>query len=308
MPLMVAQFLKERGSLVRGLAHPFIFQGLGVDGGRDEASSSSLPAGTRPAQQPNAPGAAAQPAEPSGGHSALWGGSGAATGHSRGWGGGSRRQRGATSGTASFGSLLQTFGAVPVSGFALHALLDAGETVLLYPGGVREAYKNRNEKYQLFWPERPEFVRMAARFGATIVPFSAVGAEDGLNHVLDAKELLSLPFVGDALRRQQGRVPAARRGVSLSEVDDGGFVPPILSLNPPARYYFLFGEPIETSPSQANDKAAVAQLYKQTKSAVQSGIEYLLRQREQDPYADLLKRVAYEVSWGGKRQAPTFVP
>lgn len=30
----------------------------------------------------------------------------------------------------------------------------------------------------MFWPDHPEFVRMAARFGATIVPFGAVGEDD----------------------------------------------------------------------------------------------------------------------------------
>lgn len=30
----------------------------------------------------------------------------------------------------------------------------------------------------MFWPERSEFVRMAARFGATIIPFGAVGEDD----------------------------------------------------------------------------------------------------------------------------------
>lgn len=30
----------------------------------------------------------------------------------------------------------------------------------------------------MFWPNHPEFVRMAARFGATIVPFGVVGEDD----------------------------------------------------------------------------------------------------------------------------------
>lgn len=30
----------------------------------------------------------------------------------------------------------------------------------------------------MIWPDQPEFVRMAARFGATIVPFGAVGEDD----------------------------------------------------------------------------------------------------------------------------------
>jgi hypothetical protein len=41
----------------------------------------------------------------------------------------------------------------------------------------------QGEEYKLFWPEQPEFVRMAARLGATIVPFGVVG-EDDLAEVL----------------------------------------------------------------------------------------------------------------------------
>lgn len=37
---------------------------------------------------------------------------------------------------------------------------------------------SQGEEYQLFWPEESEFVRMAARFGAKIVPFGAVGEDD----------------------------------------------------------------------------------------------------------------------------------
>jgi hypothetical protein len=41
-----------------------------------------------------------------------------------------------------------------------------------------QAFKYKGEGYQLIWPDKPEFVRMAARYGATIVPFGAVGAEE----------------------------------------------------------------------------------------------------------------------------------
>jgi hypothetical protein len=36
----------------------------------------------------------------------------------------------------------------------------------------------QGEQYKLFWPEHPEFVRTAARFGAKIVPFGVVGEDD----------------------------------------------------------------------------------------------------------------------------------
>ena len=54
---------------------------------------------------------------------------------------------------------------------------------LIFVLGGLQALKNRDERYTLIWPEKAEFVRMAARFGAIIVPFSAVGVEDGLNQV-----------------------------------------------------------------------------------------------------------------------------
>ena len=40
----------------------------------------------------------------------------------------------------------------------------------------------QGEEYKLFWPEQPEFVRVASKFGAKIVPFGVVG-EDDICHV-----------------------------------------------------------------------------------------------------------------------------
>eukprot|EP00976_Prorocentrum_cordatum_P105197 1194183-Prorocentrum_minimum.AAC.6 len=51
---------------------------------------------------------------------------------------------------------------------------------------------------------------MAARFDATIVPLSAVGADDGVDLLLDGPELLKLPFVGDRIREFMKNVRAAR--------------------------------------------------------------------------------------------------
>ena len=75
-----------------------------------------------------------------------------------------------------------------------------------------QAYKGKGQEYKLFWPKRPEFVRMAARYGATIVPFAGVGAEEGFDMLLDSEELRRLPVVGPMLEeRSRKEVPAARR-------------------------------------------------------------------------------------------------
>ncbi|XP_056168192.1 phytyl ester synthase 1, chloroplastic-like isoform X2 [Syzygium oleosum] len=73
---------------------------------------------------------------------------------------------------------IKVFGAVPVTGSNLFKLFSTKSHVLLYPGGSREAGHYKGEEYKLFWPDQPEFVRMAARFGATIVPFGTVGEDD----------------------------------------------------------------------------------------------------------------------------------
>lgn len=60
-------------------------------------------------------------------------------------------------------------GAVEVNPRNFYRLLQTGQAVLLFPGGVREALHGKNEDYQVYWPEKTDFVRVAARFNATIV-------------------------------------------------------------------------------------------------------------------------------------------
>ncbi len=75
-----------------------------------------------------------------------------------------------------------------------------------------QAYKGKGEEYKLFWPERPEFVRMAARYGATIVPFAGVGAEDAVTMLLEPAEIRNLPFIGGMIeQRARNSIPQARR-------------------------------------------------------------------------------------------------
>lgn len=75
-----------------------------------------------------------------------------------------------------------------------------------------QAYKNKNEKYKVLWPEREEFVRMAARFGATIVPVAAIGCEDAVTMLADARDIKRIPILGDRVARNaRETIPQARR-------------------------------------------------------------------------------------------------
>lgn len=55
--------------------------------------------------------------------------------------------------------VFEAFGAVKAGPLACYRLLQAGEAVLLFPGGAREVTKRRGEEYQLLWKDAPDFVR-----------------------------------------------------------------------------------------------------------------------------------------------------
>ena len=75
-----------------------------------------------------------------------------------------------------------------------------------------QAFKGKGEKYKLKWPERSEFIRMAAKFGATIVPFAGIGVEDSISIVADASEIQRIPIYGQqALQNAKNQMPTARR-------------------------------------------------------------------------------------------------
>ena len=109
--------------------------------------------------------------------------------------------------------LLTHFGTVDGTRTNCRALMRAGESILVFPGGGREVFKHKREKYRLIWKERVGFVRLAVQFGYPIVPLAAVGAEECYDILVDSDELLQTP-IGPLLRQiapRAGRDPAAGR-------------------------------------------------------------------------------------------------
>lgn len=58
------------------------------------------------------------------------------------------------------------------------SLLKAGNAVLCYPGGARESFAGRGERYQLKWEGRMGYLRSALAANVPIVPFASLGTED----------------------------------------------------------------------------------------------------------------------------------
>lgn len=181
--------------------------------------------------------------------------------------------------------LLTRFGTVDGTRANCHALMRAGESILVFPGGGREVFKHKGEKYRLIWKQRIGFVRLAVAHGYPIVPLAAVGAEDCYEIVVDSDELLATP-VGPLLRRVAPRpdeIPPLVRGIG--------------PLPRPQRFYFHFARPIDTRPyaGRQHDDALCMALRERARRAVGRGIRRLLAERAHDPRRDLRTRLAGEL-------------
>ncbi|MCH9710534.1 MAG: acyltransferase family protein [Actinomycetia bacterium] len=161
-------------------------------------------------------------------------------------------------------------------------LMRRGEVILVYPGGGREVAKRKGEKYRLIWKERMGFARLAIEHGYTIVPFAAVGAEEAVDIMIDGDNPLLAPtrlFVEKVLGSPE--VMPVTRGIGMTPFPR------------PERQYYWFGEPIPTEPfkGQQADDAVVRLVREQTKEAVETGMEFLLGERENDPNRSVIQRL-----------------
>lgn len=216
---------------------------------------------------------------------------------------GQGRGQGRGQGAGSQTNIYSKFGAVEVSPFSYYEMLKRNETILLFPGGAREALHGKDEAYQLFWPEKVDFVRMAAIFNCVIVPFAGVGIDDSVNIVWDREDMKRVPSWMQGRNNTGGNRPAmpqARAGV----VED--FSPSLFLPRPSGieRVYFLFQEPIDTRGMDPYNKKESRVLYDRVRGQVQDGIDTLKKFREADPYRGFVARAVYEANSGGQ-QAPT---
>jgi 1-acyl-sn-glycerol-3-phosphate acyltransferase len=83
--------------------------------------------------------------------------------------------------------LIKNVGMVPGTRESCAALMEAGEHVLVFPGGRREVCKQKGEAYQLIWRNRTGFAHMAVAHGYDIIPVATIGAEEMFD-ILDRRQ------------------------------------------------------------------------------------------------------------------------
>ncbi|XP_016488864.1 phytyl ester synthase 2, chloroplastic [Nicotiana tabacum] len=198
-------------------------------------------------------------------------------------------------------------GAVPVSATNFYKLLSSKSHALLYPGGMREALHRKGEEYKLFWPEQSEFVRMAARFGAKIIPFGTVGEDDIGQMLLDYNDLMKIPYFKAGIEELTDEVEKLRNDIE-GEVANQDVHLPIILPKLPGRFYFYFGKPIETEgrKEELKSREKAHELYLEVKSEVERCIHFLKEKRENDPYRNIMARIVYQASHGFDSEVPTF--
>ncbi|KAG6438423.1 hypothetical protein SASPL_103366 [Salvia splendens] len=186
---------------------------------------------------------------------------------------------------------MRIMGAVPVSATNFYRLLSSNPHVLLYPGGMRESLHRKGEEYKLFWPEQPEFVRVAAKFGAKIVPFGVVGEDDVGHLLLDYNDLTRIPYIKNAIEGITQEVVKLRRD-AVGEVSNEDVHLPVIAPKIPGRFYFLFGKPIETEgrKQEVKGREKAQELYLEVKREVEECLAYLKMKRESDPYSHIVAR------------------
>ncbi|CAL0318718.1 unnamed protein product [Lupinus luteus] len=202
---------------------------------------------------------------------------------------------------------VKLMGVVPVGPTGFFKLLSSKSHILLYPGGIREAFHRKGEEYKLFWPEQPEFIRMAARFGAKIVPFGTVGEDDIGNLLFDYDDIVKIPPLKSALEDLTKDIPQLRTDVvgelGNQPVHIPGFFPKV-----PGRFYYYFGKTFETEGRklELKDREKAHELYLEIKSEVERCLDYLKEKRESDPYRSIISRSLYQATHGFTSEVPTF--
>lgn len=160
------------------------------------------------------------------------------------------------------------------------ALMESGESVLVFPGGGREVMRRKGERYRLIWKQRTGFARLAIEHGYDIIPFGSVGPDESFDILFDAN---------DVQQSALWKWLAARSGLDKA-TRNGDMIPPIArGLGPtmiprPQRYYFGFGQRIPTAHLQgkSQEKEVLWQVREEVAAAVEVQIERLLRYRQED--------------------------
>lgn len=164
------------------------------------------------------------------------------------------------------GDVMARCGGVPASNEAAATVLQRGEIVASFPEGRDGFYKPFRNRYELGSFGDGDFVRMALRAGAAIVPVAIVGAEE------------THPAIGrlDWLARRVG-LPSLPLTPTFPLLGLGGLMPL------PSRWRIEFGSPLrglrDLPPDAADDGRRVKRIATRARGRVQALVDGAVERR-----------------------------
>lgn len=157
------------------------------------------------------------------------------------------------------------------------AMMSAGEALMVFPGGAREVMKGKDKNYQLLWENRLGFARLAVESGYSITPFCSVGADEVFDVAVEGETMAHSrlgEFLSGLIKRKDVSgtpMPPIPRGIGLSVIPR------------PEKFYFAFGEPIETKgyKGKSDDTVVLKRVRKKTATAIEELLAATMLHRAQ---------------------------
>jgi hypothetical protein len=165
------------------------------------------------------------------------------------------------------------------------ALMAHDQDILVFPGGAHEAVKASRDRYTLQWKDRLGFVRLAAEFGYTIVPFALVGPDEFYEYWLDSEQVT-------ALFRRIGLWREGMRADAIPPLARGSFG---TLLPRPQASFLSFAEPLAlpTPGPRAASRRQLVQWRRSVAARIEAEIAHMLLERERHRHEfGLLRRLA----------------
>ena len=155
---------------------------------------------------------------------------------------------------------VDALGCVTGDGDAIATAVARGEHVITTPGGAHEGLRTFWDNYRVDWGERVGYVRLAVKYGLSIVPAATAGADD--TYVgLTAPEAIADWF---GLQRYAGWIP----WIGIGPLGPFPLSPPF-----PVRMRQLVGEPIDPCAGGAvdpEDRDGLLRVHRRVVGAVQA--------------------------------------
>jgi 1-acyl-sn-glycerol-3-phosphate acyltransferase len=198
-----------------------------------------------------------------------------------------------------FETLMRKIGEIPANHENAQRALEMGNSVLVYPGGAREAYRPWTDRNRIDFSGHRGFIRLALRTGVPVIPVVGHGGHH-TTLVLSRGEGLAKWLGLDQFRLDIAPI--------VFQVPWGVSIPVIPGIPLPAKIRVELGPPIDWSahgPEAADDPEILDRCYEEITESMQSTLDRLARDCPYPVAQRLLSFLPFSgLGMGGGRGSP----